>query len=322
MKKNKDLSIIIPVYNVQDYIERCVRSCENQNIDKCTYELICVNDGSWDNSLKILEKLADEYDNIVITSQPNGGLSSARNTGMRNAHGKYYMFVDADDWIAPNCLYLIVEKLKKDNPDALVICAANIIGEQVVRRMSYNDETPLAGSLFLEHLKSPCAPFSIWSSSFLKENNLVFYEGILHEDSEFTPRAYYLANTISRTNELIYYVFQNPNSITRTVNPQKSYDLVEVVCEHLSEFCEKTVAPEHKFIFHKMISMYLNNALANIVSSNKTCQTELNTMIYRHKKLFSHLIRSTKIKYKVEGILFYLFPKHYVGVYKIMKKIS
>ena len=321
MQQTKDLSIIIPVYNVQDYIERCVRSCEEQNIDRSRYELICVNDGSKDNSLVALEKLSDEYDNITVISQPNGGLSSARNTGMRNAKGKYYMFVDADDWIAPNCLYSIIDKLYKEKPDAFAICAANVFGDKIVRRMSYKSETPLDGPLFLEHLKSPCAPFSIWSSSFLKENNLLFYEGILHEDSDFTPRAYYLANTISRTNELVYYVCQNPNSITRTVNPKKSYDLVEIVCEHLSDFCEKSVAAEHQIIFHKMISMYINNALANILKSNKDEQRLLNKCLYNHRHLFIHLRESPLLKNRIEGVLFSLFTKQYVFIYKLMKSI-
>ena len=88
------LSIIIPVYNVEKFVERCIRSCEKQDVSSDNYEIICVNDGSKDNSLDIINRLSTEYPNIIVISQPNGGLSAARNTGMRNASGVYYMFVD------------------------------------------------------------------------------------------------------------------------------------------------------------------------------------------------------------------------------------
>ena len=167
---------------------------------------------------------------------------------------------------------------------------------------------------------SPCAPFSIWSSSFFKENKLSFCEGIFHEDSEFTPRAYYLANRISFTNDIIYYVYQNPNSITRSINPKKSFDLVETVCDHLSVFCYN-VDDDDKYVFHNMIAMYLNNALANIVKSDIEEQKKLNSCIYKHRDLFTHLFKSTKIKYKIEAFFFNMFPKHCLGVYKIMKHL-
>ena len=138
------------------------------------------------------------------------------------------MFVDSDDWIAENCLSILTEKLKNEKPDALAICAANVINGQAHRRMSYLDETPIAGRDLLKKGVSPCAPFAIWSAKFFKKNNLSFFVGILHEDSELTPRAYYLAKKVSFTNELIYYVRQNPNSITRTPNPKRSFDLVNV----------------------------------------------------------------------------------------------
>ena len=314
------LSIIIPVYNVEKFVERCIRSCEKQDVSSDNYEIICVNDGSKDNSLDIINRLSTEYPNIIVISQPNGGLSAARNTGMRNASGVYYMFVDSDDWIAENCLGKLIKKLKEEKPDALAICAANVFGDEYKRRMSYESEDPQKGKDYIRKHFSPCAPFSIWSSSFFKENKLSFCEGIFHEDSEFTPRAYYLANRISFTNDIIYYVYQNPNSITRSINPKKSFDLVETVCDHLSVFCYN-VDDDDKYVFHNMIAMYLNNALANIVKSDIEEQKKLNSCIYKHRDLFTHLFKSTKIKYKIEAFFFNMFPKHCLGVYKIMKHL-
>ena len=312
------LSIIIPVYNVEPFVEKCIRSCEAQDVPKDDYEIVVVNDGSKDNSLDVVNRVANEFENIRVLSQPNAGLSAARNTGMREAKGEYYMFVDSDDWIAENCLAKLIGKLRKERPDALAICAANVINGENIRRQSYPDETPISGRDLLVKGVSPCAPFSIWSADFFKKHNLTFFEGIFHEDSEFTPRAYYLADKVSLTNDIIYYVRQNPNSITRSSNPKKSFDVVNVVCPHLSEF-SKCVDTRYQYLFHDMVSMYLNNALFNIVDTSKDNQQRLNEAIFNNRSLFMHLKRSTILKYRLEFVLFTLFPRRYVQVYKMLK---
>lgn len=311
------LSIIIPVYNVERFVEKCIRSCENQDISKDDYELLVVNDGSKDNSLDIVNRLSDEYPNIRVFSQSNTGLSAARNTGMHNALGEYYMFVDSDDWIAENCLKKLTEKLRKEKPDALAICAANVINGQKYRRMSYVEETPISGRDLLKKGVSPCAPFAIWSAKFFKEYNLSFFVGIFHEDSELTPRAYYLAKKVSFTNELIYFVYQNPNSITRTPNPKRSFDLVNVVCNSLAKF-EELVDSNYKYIFNNNVAMYLNNALAYICSSDKRMQSELNNAIYNNRHLLKNCMKSTQLKYRIEAYVFFVLPRYYVQAYKIM----
>ena len=314
------LSIIIPVYNVEPFVEKCIRSCEAQDVSKDDYEIVVVNDGSKDNSLDVVNRVANEFENIRVFSQANAGLSAARNTGMREAKGEYYMFVDSDDWIAENCLAKLIGKLRKERPDALAICAANVINGENKRRQSYPDETPISGRDLLVKGVSPCAPFSIWSADFFKKFKLTFFEGIFHEDSEFTPRAYYLADKVSLTNDIIYYVRQNPNSITRSANPKKSFDVVNVVCPHLSEF-SKCVDARYQYLFHDMLSMYLNNALFNIVDTSKDNQQKLNEAIYNNRRLYMHLRRSTIFKYRLEFVLFNLFPRKSVQVYKMLKLI-
>ena len=312
------LSIIIPVYNVEPFVEKCIRSCEAQDVSKDDYEIVVVNDGSKDNSLDVVNRVANEFENIRVFSQANAGLSAARNTGMREAKGEYYMFVDSDDWIAENCLAKLIEKLRMERPDALAICAANVLNGEDKRRQSYPDETPISGRDLLVKGVSPCAPFSIWSADVFKKFKLTFFEGIFHEDSEFTPRAYYLADKVSLTNDIIYYVRQNPNSITRSANPKKSFDLVNVVCPHLSEF-SKCVDARYQYLFHDMVSMYLNNALFNIVDTSKDNQQKLNEAIYNNRRLYMHLRRSTIFKYRLEFVLFNLFPRKSVQVYKMLK---
>lgn len=315
------LSIIIPVYNVEKYVEKCIRSCENQDIPKEEYEVIVVNDGSPDGSLAIVERVAKEYPNIKVISQENGGLSAARNTGMHNAIGEYYMFVDSDDWIAENCLGKLTAKLRDENPDALAICAANVINGEPKRRQSYPDETPIAGRDLLKKGVSPCAPFSIWRASFFKENNLKFYEGIFHEDSELTPRAYYLAQKVSFIDDIIYFVYQNPTSIMRSVNPKKAFDLIEVVCTHLHQFAN-SVDDGYKVIFYDMVGQYMNNGMAAIQGANANKKAKLNAEIIERAYLWDDIRKSSIAKYRLEAFLVRIFEKHPLKVYEVMQMFN
>lgn len=113
------LSLVIPMYNVELYIEKCLNSCINQDLSSNEYEIIIVNDGSKDTSLSRAEAIARKHNNIKIISQENGGLSSARNTGLKNAKGEYIWFIDSDDWIEPNVLKNLYQIASHNNLDIL-----------------------------------------------------------------------------------------------------------------------------------------------------------------------------------------------------------
>ena len=312
------LSIIIPVYNVEKYVAKCLRSCVNQNVSSTDYEIIVINDGSTDNSLKIIEGIASDTNNIRIISQPNKGLSEARNTGLKNARGEYVWFVDSDDWIEENCLGRIISKLRDEKPDILCICSCRNNGENQFSTQIFCDTTFVSGPKALAKGLRPEAPFSIVSTSFLNKYKFRFYEGIYHEDSELTPRMHYLASKISFLNGLVYNYYVNDQSIMRKPNPKKSYDLINVVCPHLSQFCDEHVKEEDKYIFHNMISMYLNNSLNFILKCDKSEQDKFNTCFANNKQLLYHYRRSTVVKYRVEGYLFSFFPKHALDLYKLL----
>ena len=119
----KILSIILPVYQVEEYIEKCIISIEEQDISHDLYELIVVNDGTKDNSIKLVENLQKKYSNINIVHKENGGLSSARNFGLKYATGKYIWFIDSDDYIDPYTLKKLVTEATTYDLDLL--CFSN-----------------------------------------------------------------------------------------------------------------------------------------------------------------------------------------------------
>ena len=167
---------------------------------------------------------------------------------------------------------------------------------------------------------SVCAPFTIYNRNFLLKNNLFFKEGIFHEDSEFTPRAYYFLNRISFLNNIFYFVRQNPSSITRTPNPKRAFDCI-VVANNLSDF-SKNVDKDVKTQFDNLISMNINNSLFNTFEMSEEKINELNLFIYKNRFLFKHLSASSILKYKLEGLLFNIWQKKTVQVYQNLQKLN
>ena len=115
------LSIIIPAFNAASYIEKCVRSCEKQDVKKDEYEVIIVDDGSTDNTKDCVKTLQKEFSNIIYIFQENARQGAARNNGLRIAKGVYIWYVDADDWIEENCLGEILRRIEKDFLTALAV---------------------------------------------------------------------------------------------------------------------------------------------------------------------------------------------------------
>lgn len=176
------LSIIIPAYNVEQYIEKCLISTQVQEVEKGAYEVLVIVDGAKDRSLEIAQNVARRYTNIRVIYQENEGLSGARNNGLKAAIGEYVWFVDSDDWIEENCLTGIFQKLD-GKLDIL----------QLQRRLTYDDEPKkkelsiisindvITGVEVLTKYRLPApAQFRIYRRSFLLDNDLWFYKGILH----------------------------------------------------------------------------------------------------------------------------------------------
>lgn len=313
------ISLILPVYNVEKYVKECLLSCLNQDITSNNYEIIIVNDGTKDSSLDIVSEIAKNYINITIVSQENAGLSVARNKGLSLAKGDYVWFIDTDDYIQENCLGSIVTKLESDNLDALSISGANVYEGKVNRRISYNNTEFSTGiDALLKKQYSICVPFTIYRRQFILSNNLNFMVGVFHEDNEFTPRAYYYLERVGVHNDIVYFVRQNPTSITRSLNPKKSYDCI-AVAKSLVEFANTIVSPELKPKFYGLISTVINDSFHNILKSSDPDTIKLfNKYLYANRTIFKYLRYSPVLKNRIEGILFVLFPKHALLIFRFL----
>ena len=314
------LSIIIPAYNAEHYLGECLDSCLNQDIQRDEYEIIVVNDGSADATLEVAERWATEHSNIKVLSQENQGPSIARNKAIDAAQGKLIMFIDSDDYIVKNCLQALTDRCLKENLDMLRFCAANVIDGKAIRRIQYGTTGVTAGKELLKTSFQVCAPFSIYSKAFLNEAGLRFHPGILHEDNEFTPRAYYKAARVGSSDDIIYLVRQTPGSITRSANPKKSYDHLTVVSQ-LDRFASEYADKEYRPYFDKQISDCLNSCFNNMCRLQEEDRRKLEAIIYENRQILRHFLNSSALTHRIEGLLLNAFPRHLLGIYKALNII-
>ena len=230
------LSIIVPVYNVEQYIRPCVESIFKQGLDEKAYEVILVNDGTKDTSFGVIEDIIRSHSNIIIVEQNNQGLSAARNTGMTKATGDYVLFVDSDDLLIENTLGKLTEELYKNSPDILYAGFVKMTNEEIdAGTMKPQEdftcrETTGRKSFLEDYDASQCYAWrAFYKKAFLETNRLRFIPGIYFEDVPFTTECYLKAGKCVRTDYTFYIYRQRPGSIVSAINKKKVMDFHHVI---------------------------------------------------------------------------------------------
>lgn len=222
--KNVKVSIIIPVYNTEKYLEKCLDSVVNQTLKDI--EVICINDGSTDSSLEILEKFANKDNRIKIFNTNNNGAGAARNIGLQNFNGEYVIFMDSDDWIRENTHEILYNFAKSNDSDMVMF---KMINYDESKNNFYKDYVyelePLEnfhnGEIFHHEDIDPSQLFSIatgtvnkfYKSSFLQKINAQFPEGYIFEDNPFFFNNLFNAKKISILNKCLYFRRRRENSV-------------------------------------------------------------------------------------------------------------
>ena len=311
------LSIIITVYNKEPFLRRSLDSLLKQyTVNEGDYEILAVNDGSSDGSEKILKEYSERYSCVRIISQINQGLSMARNNGVGEAKGDYVWFVDADDTFS-NYAVSLINKAIDLQPDVIPIYAKFEGDDRTHNAIGVEAET---GKDVLLDKWEHCGVFWIMRRRFLIENDLSFYPNIYHEDAEFTPRMLYAAKSVVVIPEVIYNVNLDPNSITQVPRPKRAFDCL-LVAEHLCEFIDRNNERKTPIgeVFNYNAAVLINNGLDVIVKNVDEEQQKFNHAFRRKRRLVGALFNAPQLKYRIEALLFAVFPNHYVGIYKLMK---
>jgi glycosyltransferase involved in cell wall biosynthesis len=245
----KLISLIIPIYNVEPFVERCLLSLEAQDISHDNYEIICINDGSPDNSRDVVLRLQKEFSNIFLIDQVNQGVSHARNNGIKKACGKYLMFIDPDDYIQANSLGSII-KYADSNQAQIVIPGytfvdldGKLIGETTHENHEKEEFTGIEAynlTHFKDQMGADLAVGIIFEKDFLCKNYLFYLPDVPYlEDGEFLARVHCLASRCFLTKQLLYiHILARQGSATNSdlFNSERARKGFELAANNLKSF--------------------------------------------------------------------------------------
>ena len=311
------LSIVVPVYNVEKYIVKCISSLLNQNFDD--YEIIVVDDGSPDRSIEILkENISD--DRMQIVHQENQGLSGARNTGLSLSKGEYVWFFDSDDWVSENSLMDIVKKL--------VDCDICVFTHYIREKESGEsedcvacDNTPIETGRELSMGKYVYpAQFYIYRRGYLLEKSLLFTTGLYHEDNLFTPIALYQAGKVVKYDAPVYHYLMREGSITHNISPKRCLDLMCIILA-LVEFSTKNILEKDRYLWGNCIAQSMNGLLFHTLLQEKNVQNEVSKFVESHREILPYLCHAKKPNTRVLGYLSLYLHFSLWTLYKIFAKV-
>ena len=319
------ISVIIPVYNVEKYLGWCLDSVIHQTLQDI--EIICVNDGSTDNSLKILEDYAKRDNRIKIINKSNEGLGAARNSGIRISNGDYLYYLDSDDWISLDCLEKLYNQITEDKADVCIMGAKlydDVNHCYLPRNNFYNL------SMYKNRLNRVCnykeikntvfrrfeAMFKLQNRDFVINNNLYFPQGCYFEDVVPHIKTMVLANRITFLNENLYYFRQNrAGSLMDLAKKEKRVFDVFKFFEVAYDFIDSNdLWKELDYYFCEFI---INECLYHY---NRICSNSLKSEFLN---LYKNFIKQYNIEQRLEEYpnLKSKYINNFVKPFKLSKKI-
>lgn len=259
------LSIVIPVYNVENYIRECLGSILNESTKNLPFEVIVVNDGTKDNSMDIVEQFSKEYTNVVVLNQTNQGQGQARNYGVSIAQGDYIWFVDSDDWIEKDAIKILLNLINaKDDIDMYAVPFYwYYTNEKLPIDIKVEKNFMMTGIDFLKKNFVVAACRFIFKKNILTANSLFFNKGILHEDGIWGFEMLYLSQKVEILSKPLYYYRQRSDSDMHNRKIKSGYDIIKIH-QLLNTFMEEHVIPADRIWFKKWNMLRLEGAV-NIV---------------------------------------------------------
>ena len=295
-------SIIIPVYNVEKYIKKCLDSIFEQSFKD--YEVIVVNDGTKDNSMDIVK----EY-NVKIINQKNQGLTEARNSGAKKATGEYLIFIDSDDYIDKDLLKEINKSLKND-PD-IVRFQIREVYEDDKESKDYK-ETPFTNKNGVEafnlitkyHFVENAWSYAI-KRSYYEDNNYSFKKGTIHEDFGLLPLVIIKANTVNSISYIGYNYLQRKGSIMSQKDYEKTKKKVSDFYNHYKYLIEEINMTK---LDSKVFKSFISNSLILKICELDNKDYKEYKKILKEQKVFDNLLEDSFVR-KIKKLLFKISPK-------------
>lgn len=322
------ISIIIPVYNVQSYLRKCLDSIVNQASK--LIEVICVNDGSTDSSGDILDKYAQQFKYIKVYHVQNGGTAQARNIGLSQSIGVYLWFIDSDDWIETGSLETLRKLIELDKSD--VISFNGVIYDESTSRFEIEDPIKpekLKGweyyskyALVKRKFHFVCVVLRLYRREFLLDNQLVFDKSIFHEDNLWIPKVFYYANSVTIIDDRLYFYRIHNSSKMYDLNSNKLIDIVKIANKLSAFFVSKTDIDKqtiYREIAGEYFKGFMQEELSKYGNNDKELSRQINWEFFRlvsvyprHRRIF-WLLRIHPVLFR-----FYLKIEDYLKVHILM----
>ncbi len=309
----KLLSFIVPIYNSQKWLSDCLSSLLCQDIDYEEYEIICVDDGSTDNSLLIISDFKEKHPNVKVIKKSNSGVSESRNIGLANANGKYIWFVDSDDLIRENCLGFIKKLLMEYEPET-VSFNVETVPEGYKSISKKNEEFKYLKDKSLKSYNNVWS--SIISQKLIKDNNIHFLHGLKYgEDTLFQYYIYIYRKgencSLTIKNSLYYYRQQSESAMhhkTEGSYDKHVNDLIEMARIYSKDYNKRIVDDSKKLNEVKMRQyMAIEGALAILPKSSFSCGSVLKDLteegLYPFPKMFWKVKKAKGLKNKLNAFL-------------------
>lgn len=345
------VSVVIPIYNVEEYLKECLDSVIKQTLKEI--EIICVNDGSPDNSLQIIEEYAQKDNRITIVSRKNGGLSAARNSGIQYARGKYIYFLDSDDFISEDTLKKLYDISEENKLDILYFGVQNYFENEDMKKYDIKEDTYYQRKQFFdtavkgdvlfekfldENMFICCVPFQFIRGEFLINSGVRFKEGILHEDELFSPQLILEAENTMVIEDKFYMRRIREDSIMTTVPTYRNFigyfiaftGLVSkgIICDKYSKTAKDALNLYTKKLYNTSRRIYkqLTDEQKKLVDLNLPQECKL---LFQPIKDYETLINSlpyragmsiTLIPRKINATLKALKEKGIKGTWQLIKK--
>ncbi len=312
-KKNILLSIVIPVYNLENYIEDCLNSLVEQITENV--EIIIINDGSIDKSEIICQKYCSKYPYIKYIYQQNAGVSNARNNGLNLAKGKYIQFVDGDDCLLPNSIPNILNKIKLNNPDIIVgdyikfYNDINFIKDKKNQKIIFKIENSIYPqnviSLTDNNLFNPSLWCNIFKTDIIKNNNIRFVESVKYtEDLDFCLQTFFACKKVNiLTNKLYAYRQSRNGSATSIVSEKRVIDNLNFVKKWYDFYKNATIDEQIKNYLINFIAYEYSIVYGLLFLSDKSTFSKMYSEIYEYRWLLKY---NQSKKVKIVSIIYHI----------------
>ena len=317
-KEKKDLiSVIVPVYNVESYLERCLKSLTEQSYSNI--EIILVDDGSTDGSGRICDQYRDIDDRINVIHKTNGGLADARNAGLDVAKGEYIAFVDSDDWVSPYYIGNLYSALTEAGADLAISMYINVTGDEIKTeatnelanvRICSNEES--LKQMLLQRGIETSSPGKLYRMSSV--GDLRFPKGKLYEDIMFTTTMLSRAGKVAIIDNIDYYYYQRPGSIR-----YRQFSKQKMDCIYNSQELLAYIDSNHRDLDKEAISWYFSglcNILFQIPYGEYSSEHDYIWAEIKKNRLQVLLNREARMKNRGAALLSFLGEKPMKTIYR------